>query len=174
MDKVKTVKKQIYLKKKTKRTIFYCLMVALPILQFCVFYIGVNLNSILLSFKTISKELRPDGSLYYKETFTGLSTFKLVFENLFAEHMKSVWKNTFLSFFLSILFSTPLGLLFSYYIFKKFFGSGVFKVLLFLPQIVSQVVFALFVPQTHLELLDYKAIVSMRGRFTDTENSVGC
>ena len=137
MDKEKT---QIHLKKKTKRTIFYCLMVALPVLHFCVFYLGVNFNSILLSFKTITKEISPNGSLYYKETFTGLSTFKLVFEDLFAEHMKPVWKNTFLSFFLSILFSTPLGLLFSYYAFKKFFGSGVFKILLFLPQIVSGLV----------------------------------
>ena len=41
---------------KAKRTdinaiVFYCLIIAFPVLQFCVFYVGVNFNSVILSFK---------------------------------------------------------------------------------------------------------------------------
>ncbi|MFR6640369.1 MAG: hypothetical protein ACLUSP_02680 [Christensenellales bacterium] len=38
-------------KSKVSDMIFYCCLLAIPVLQFCVFYIGVNLNSILLSFQ---------------------------------------------------------------------------------------------------------------------------
>lgn len=36
-----------------KKLIFYCLFMAYPVLQFVIFYIFVNFNSILLSFKKI-------------------------------------------------------------------------------------------------------------------------
>ena len=140
MEEIKTIKTKTFLNKKTKRTLFYCAIVALPVLQFCIFYLGVNFNSILLAFKTITKAMASDGSIYYAEEITGLDTFKLVFQDLFSEDMGQVWRNTFVSYGLGLLLSTPLGLLFSYYIFKKFFGSNVFKVLLFLPQVVSGLV----------------------------------
>ena len=35
--------------------IFYCLLVALPLLQICIFYFYVNFNSILMSFQKYSK-----------------------------------------------------------------------------------------------------------------------
>ena len=37
--------------KKQKDLRFYCLMMAIPILQFCIMWIGVNFNSIILSLK---------------------------------------------------------------------------------------------------------------------------
>ena len=48
-----TVKKRKLLKGKHKDLIFYSLMMLFPIAQFCVFYIGVNFNSFLLSFQNI-------------------------------------------------------------------------------------------------------------------------
>lgn len=115
-------------------------MVALPLLQFFVFYICVNINSILLSFKSITKQLASDGSLYYAEEFVGFATFKEVFAKLFSEEMSQVWKNTLVAYFSSLLLGTTCSLLFSYYIFKKFFGAGLFKILLFLPSVVSGLV----------------------------------
>ena len=35
-----------------RNLLFYSLLLALPLLQFCIFYVGVNLNSVLLAFKT--------------------------------------------------------------------------------------------------------------------------
>ena len=37
--------------RKRNDIIFYCLMLVLPVTQFCIFYIGVNFNSILMSFR---------------------------------------------------------------------------------------------------------------------------
>ena len=37
--------------RKRNDIIFYCLMLAFPVVQFCIFYIGVNFNSILLTFR---------------------------------------------------------------------------------------------------------------------------
>lgn len=140
METANNKKTHTVLNKKTKKTIFYCLMVALPLLQFFVFYICVNINSILLSFKTITKEISPDGSLYYAETFIGFNTFKEVFGKLFSEEMRPVWGNTLTAYFSSLLLGTTCSLLFSYYIFKKFLGASLFKVLLFLPSVVSGLV----------------------------------
>ncbi len=140
MDKLKTAKRPMFLKKKTRKTIFYCAVVALPILQFIVFYVGVNINSLLLSFKSITREMSSSGNLYYKESFVGFETFEGVFQELFSEEMGIVWKNTFTTYFLNLVLGMPFGLLFSYYIFKKFVGAQVFKVLLFLPSVVSSLV----------------------------------
>lgn len=123
-----------------RKTLFYCCMVALPVLQFVIFYIFVNINSILLSFKDISKVITSNGALRYEEKFVGFSTLAEVFSILFGAEMGVVWKNTFVSYAVGLLFGTTLSLLFSYYIFKKFVGSSVFKVVLFLPQVVSGLV----------------------------------
>ena len=42
------------MKRRTKQTIFYWSILALPLLQFGIFYVGVNFNSILLSFRDYS------------------------------------------------------------------------------------------------------------------------
>lgn len=134
-------KKPTFMKKKTKQTLFYCAMVALPILQFLIFYVGVNINSILLSFKSITQEMDPvTGKFFYKESFVGLQTFETVLKELFSTEMKVVWKNTFTVYFMNLLLGMPFGVLFSYYIFKKFVGAQLFKILLFLPSVVSGLV----------------------------------
>ena len=139
METIKKTKSG-FLKKKTKKTIFYCAMVALPVLQFVVFYIFVNINSILLSFKEINKELMPDGSLQYAENMVWFATFKEALLDLFGPGMGQVWRNTFVLYGFGLLFGTTCSLLFSYYIFKNFVGASLFKVLLFLPQVVSGLV----------------------------------
>ena len=49
----KSIKEKKPLIGRQKDLIFYCLMMIWPVAQFCVFYIGVNFNSILLSFQDI-------------------------------------------------------------------------------------------------------------------------
>lgn len=138
MDKAETKKPYVGLSKKTKKTIFYAVMVALPLLQFFIFYVCVNINSILLSFQSIEKKM-VDGKLYYEQTYT-LDTLKEVIQNVFKGGMGVVWKNTFSSYLLTSLVPAFLSVVFSYYIFKKFPFANTFKVLLFLPQVVSGLV----------------------------------
>lgn len=69
----------------------------------------------------------------FKNAFTLMTTSPLLLNAL---------KTSILSYVLILCIGTPLGLLFSYYIYKKHFGSNFFKVLLFLPSIVSSIVMA--------------------------------
>ncbi len=114
--------------------IFYCLLMAWPVLQFCVFYIGVNFNSILLAFKKI------DASNYSSFTWT-LNNFKQWFTNQSNfEILKSSLGVSFKAYAISLLIGVPLGLFFSYYIYKKMPLSDFFRVMLFLPSIISSII----------------------------------
>ena len=119
---------------KTKDLIFYCVMFALPVIQFCIFYIGVNFNSILLAFKSYS---RVDGSYTFVgfENFT--SAFKFITES--SIFITSI-KNSLIKYGLHLIISVPLALIFSYYIFKKMPGATVFRIILFTPSVIASIV----------------------------------
>lgn len=116
--------------------LFYVLMMAWPILQFCVFYIAVKFNSILYSFQRYDKLSR---------TFTWtLDYVKSALKMMTASPaLVETMKMTLLFFLLFTGINTPLGLLFSYYISKKQFASGFFRVFLFLPSIICSVIMVL-------------------------------
>lgn len=116
--------------------LFYVLMMAWPILQFCVFYIAVKFNSILYSFQRYDKLSRTfTWTLdYVKSALKMMTTSPALVETM---------KMTLLFFLLFTGINTPLGLLFSYYISKKQFASGFFRVFLFLPSIICSVIMVL-------------------------------
>ncbi len=114
---------------------FYCVFLAWPVLQFSIFYIGVNFNSILMSFKYLDEQTN---TIKY-----GIDSYKWVFKTYMGgPFFKEYLGVTLKGFFTTTLISTPLGLLFAYYIYKKLFGWGAFRVILFLPQIISGAVIA--------------------------------
>lgn len=120
-------------KGKKRDILFYCIMLVWPVAQFAVFYIGVNGNSILMAFQNIDISTNTTTWTFDNivNAFTMMTTSPLLLNAL---------KMSLLSYFLMLVIGTPLGLLFSYYIFKKHFGSNFFKVLLFLPSIISAIV----------------------------------
>lgn len=114
--------------KKKSRLIFYICGVAWPVIQFIVFYVFVNVNSILLSFRNFDIQ-----SGY---SFAGIDNFKRVFSEIATQpFLKTAFKNTFLIFGISIV-SMFAMLIVSYYLYKKQLFSGIFKVMLFLPSII--------------------------------------
>ncbi len=119
---------------KTKwKFLFYVGFIALPVAQFSIFYIGVNFNSLLLAFKDYS----------YAEGYgwAGLNNFKSVFTDLIvSDVMRIAFKNSIILLFFTLVVGITLAMLFSFYIYKKMPASGLFKVMLFLPSIVSSVV----------------------------------
>lgn len=130
--------------------IFYCLMMIWPVLQFSVFYIATKVNSILYSFQSFDVLT---GSVTW--TTSHLSTaFKMMTKSAEFRLMMQV---TLQSFALTVGIGTPLGILFSYYISKKMGGSRLFRVVLFLPSIISAIVmvsmYQFFVEQALPELV---------------------
>ena len=124
-------------KRKINERIFYWCILVLPLIQFCIFYIGVNFNSIILSMQEITQNPSGEGYIY---SWVGI---KNIFQNakfLFTEYeFLQSWKNSAVAYLAGLIFGTGFSLLFSYYIYKKHIFAGVFKVMLFLPSIISSV-----------------------------------
>ena len=118
--------------------LFYASIVVLPILQFIVFYIVVNFNSFLMAFQSYDNST---GVETIKYTFGNFSYFfdKIVFADLWL-----CIKNSLLYLALNIVVCIPISLLFGYYVYKKFWFSTVFKVILFLPSIVCSTAIVIF------------------------------
>lgn len=123
-------------KQRTKENIFYACLIALPMLNFIVFYLGVNFNSILLAFKSYDAQ--------GVASFAGFENFKAVFDNLKGEAVVAVsLRNSAFIYIFGLIFSLPICLFTSYFIYKKGFAFEFFKVILFLPSIISSVVMAI-------------------------------
>lgn len=128
--------KKVHLKKDTKDLIFVILLVALPLLQFFIFYVCVNINSILLAFKKydINNNVSFAGFENFKQLFIDFKSFTLY---------KVALKNSTLVFLIGCPISLTLALLFSYYIYKKNSKfANIFKVVLFLPSVIPAIALA--------------------------------
>lgn len=120
---------------KDKDLLFYSLLMAFPLVQFLIFYVGVNFNSILMAFQRIDIQ---------KDTVEWtVSNVKNAFEMMTTSpELVSVMSVSILSYVILTGIGIPLGLFFSYYIYKKLPLSGAFRVILFLPSIMSAIVMA--------------------------------
>ena len=121
--------------------VFFYTMVAIPILQFIIFYIIVNFNSILLAFKQY--EVLPGEG--YATKWAYFSNFQAIFsEWASTEYIRNTLPNALKYFAANVLIVMPLTLLFAYYVYKKFCGHEFFKVMLFLPSVICNMVIVLF------------------------------
>jgi ABC-type sugar transport system permease subunit len=119
-------------KKRARDLIFYSLVLAFPLAQFCVFYIGVNFNSILLAFKRYGADGR--------YTWAGLENFRALFANFRdLTAFRVGFANSLVVFAVGTAACMTLGLMFAYYIYKKAPLRNFFKVLLFAPGIIPSI-----------------------------------
>lgn len=124
-----------------KETLFYLSIVLIPMVNFCVFYVYVRFDTLLLSFQKWESETN---------TFiwVGFENYAKVWREL---TMKGSWFNNSLifsvvDFFIGKLFMLlPLDLLFAYYCYKKMPGWSFFKGTLYLPNILSGMVLGLII-----------------------------
>ncbi len=141
MMETKTLNKKTKKKMQSYRKeqlIFYIAIAILPVIQFCVFYVYSKVQSILLAFQEYSYS---KGSLGMQISFAGFDNFKKAFE-IIGENWFMI-KNSLIMYACDLIVGMGLSLIFSYYLTKKYTGSGLFKVFLFMPQIVSGVVFGI-------------------------------
>ena len=102
-------KKRKYNTRKTKQLTYYCLILALPILQFCFFWVYVNFSSLTMAFNSYK-----DGPNGYISTFVGFENFAVAFKKL--GESTYLISNSMKYFVLHVLVGIPLALLFSFYI----------------------------------------------------------
>ena len=124
-------------KKKLYDGIFIACVLAFPVLHFLVFYVGVNFNSILLAFEVFDREAG-------KYVFAGLVNFKTFLADLAGEQLMSIcFRNSLTLYLVGLLVGMPLNILIAFCVFKKIPFEGFFRVVLFLPSIISSIVFVL-------------------------------
>ena len=133
-----TIKKERKLSKtKTNRLIFYSIFIAVPVIHFLVFYVYININSILMSFK----EYELTGAQGYVAVFAGFKNFAAAWQGLVSRGF--MVKNSLIFLASDCLIITPLAVLFSFYLYRQAPLSGFFKAILFMPQLLSGVILGL-------------------------------
>lgn len=111
------------------RGVFLVSMLAIPILHFCVFYIYLNLSSFTIAFQDM------------QGGFT-FNNFVMMWDSLTTDggELAIALKNTLLYFGNSVLIVFPLNLFVSYFFYKKIWGYKFFRIVFYLPAIISSVV----------------------------------
>ena len=135
-NKVASIKDQ-----RKKKKIFYTLLLIYPVAQFLIFYVFVNFNSILLAFQDFNDTTATFEFLSAANLF---DNFKEVIYDLFNDiEMKTATINSLKIYACSLFIGMPLNLIFAFLMYKKIPGNGAFRIVLFLPQIISSLVISL-------------------------------
>lgn len=117
--------------KKDGSLIFIIVLLAIPVVHWIIFWLYVNMQTIFLAFM---------------DSRTGAFTFNnfyTLWESLVSPYANSIGisvKNTFVYFGQSLLISMPLCLVIAFFLYKRIFGYPFFRVMFYLPVIVSGVV----------------------------------
>ena len=125
---------------KKRQTIFVWSILVIPLLNFLVFWVYVNLDAILMSFQNI--DYANGGREYWT-----LDNFKEIYrmftqpsEN--TDNLLHYGANTLKFWLLSVGWSVPHSILLTYAFHKKLRGAKIFRVMLYLPSIICAVALA--------------------------------
>ncbi len=118
--------------RKWKRAGFILSFIILPTVTFLIFYVYVNLNSFAMAFQHTAV----DGTKSF--TFDNIAE---VFRRLFPpdEEMGEAFLNTFKTFGVNMIMFF-VGVFVSYFLYKKIFLYKAFRIIFYLPSIISAVV----------------------------------
>ena len=116
---------------------FIICMLAVPVAWFIVFYVVVNFNSIILAFRSLDG-VSSTGAPIYKWGFDNFAKFFEAFALDTDDVQLSLW-NTLKYFALNVLCILPLTFFFAYFMYKKIWGHKFFRVLFYMPSILSAV-----------------------------------
>lgn len=115
----------------TIETIFLLAIVGYQIVNFFVFFVGLNFNSILLTFQAIDNKT-------YEVTWVGFQNY-IDFFRTFAtsgnEYLNAL-KGSLLHYLTSFI-TFPLGICMAFYVYKRAFGTKAFRCIVMLPNILS-------------------------------------
>jgi ABC-type sugar transport system permease subunit len=115
--------------KKRSQSIFVFGMLLIPVIHFLVFWVYVNFSSILFAFQKTT----PTGIIYT------LENFEYAIKEIFREGstIASALKNTLTTWVLDNVIMFALSILWSWFIYKRIKGGSIFRVIFYIPVIVS-------------------------------------
>ena len=129
--------------KKRKRdwgaTIFICLMLAYPLAHFCVFWLYVNFDTFRLTFFHFNSQ-----TAQYE--WFGFERFAILFRDMFMGEdiaIQNNLRNSLLCFPVQNFIILPLSFIIAFLLSKQLAGTSAYRVIFFLPSILSVVVLAM-------------------------------
>lgn len=138
MQKEKTAKPaKRFSKFNLGKKIFITATVIWPIIHFLIFWVYINLDTITLSFQRFSMNKG-------KYVFVGWKNYEGLFELLFKGYpdktLQNAVKNSLSLFVSSNMILLPISIVCGYVLYKRVFASAAFRVVFYLPSIISIVV----------------------------------
>lgn len=121
---------------KTKRLIFVWAMLAYPIIQWLIFFVFVNIDSIIMSFQWTKP-------LTNNVQFPVLTHYQEFFKQLFVNKLPQTVNAVINSFLIGVndLILVLLSVTLAYFFYKKMPGREMFRIIFFLPSIISIVIY---------------------------------
>ncbi len=134
---MQTVKRKKIRQDVVKKNVFVWSILFYPMLCFVVFYIYVNLNSFVMAFQK--------RDIYGNTEWFGLGNFKTFVDMIIQDGgiLRIAFKNSIVYYLFNLCLEIPLGLIFSYLLYKKLPGSSVIRGIAMLPQVISALVITL-------------------------------
>lgn len=125
-------------KKSTNEIVFMITLMAIPILHFCVFWLFINFDSILLSFKRFNM-------MSGEWEWAGFANYRTLYKAFIKPGSvlpRALW-NSFSVFLWNDFVILPISFFCAYMLYKKMPLNDIYKVIFFLPSIISVTVLTL-------------------------------
>lgn len=149
---------KVSLAKKRERR-FVASILILPIISFLVFWLYVNLDSLVLAFQ---REKYDANGMHL--VFT-LENFQMVFTDFLQEGLLlEALRNTFIFFLNGLIVVLPLSILMSYFIYKKIRGYRVFRTITYLPNIITSAALVILFKYTFMTGGPYEVLLTALGK----------
>lgn len=148
-------------KRNMKRAVFMTSFLIVPIVNFFIFYVYVHLDSFTMAFR---REL-PGGEIewtfdYFKTVWQSLTTGG----GASARNIGIALRNTLLFYGAGVLVILPISLLMGYFFHKKIVGYRFFRVITYLPVIITSVALVTLFKYTFAEGGIYNALCIKTGK----------
>ena len=118
-----------------RQKLFAWKMLIIPLLNFLVFYVYVNLDALTMAFR--NRDYSVGGTEYWT-----LSNFGKILELFTDGNMLLFGRNTMMFWMLATVWAIPHSILLTYAFQKKMAGRKIFRVLLYIPSIICSVALA--------------------------------
>ena len=131
---VEEQRKKLTSKKEFDKNFFVFCFLAFPVLNFLVFYLYVNVDSFMMAFQ------RPVYGQGYGATEWGFDNFKQIFSLFQASNggtLSIAFRNTGIFYLAGMVIGVPISVLMSYFIYKKIACYKLFRLVTYLPNIIT-------------------------------------
>ena len=127
-------RKKLRWKKRFDKNFFVFCFLGFPVLNFLVFYLYVNVDSFMMAFQ------RPVYGQGYGAISWGMDNFKQIFSLFQSSNGKTLLiacRNTIIFYVAGMIIGMPISILMSYFIYKKIACYKTFRLVTYLPNIIT-------------------------------------